>query len=124
MAAIDIDNLADVIMEELQSCSKDIAETVKEEVKEAAKNCVTTIKKKSPEDTGKYKKGWTSKVEFENKNGIRIKVYNRTKPQLTHLLENGYAKRNGGRVVGKAHIAPAEKEIEKELMGKVKVAIR
>lgn len=124
MAAISIDSLTDVIMEELHTFSEGVTEQLKEDVKQVARECVQDIKKNVPEDTGDYKKGWKAKVSYESKNDIRVTVYNAKKPQLTHLLEYGHAKRNGGRVEGKSHIRPAQKYAEVSLEGKAKAIVR
>ena len=44
-------------------------------------------------------------------------------PGLPHLLENGHAKRGGGRVPGKTHIAPVEQELIKQFEEQIEKAV-
>ena len=103
-----IDNLADEIMKGLTEYA-DLAET---EMKKAVKKTATSVKKEisanAPKRTGKYAKSWTAKKTKENNHSLEITVHSKNKYQLAHLLEKGHAKRGGGRVAGKPHIAPAE----------------
>lgn len=124
MAGIKIADLADAVSRELASYDQDVADGLKAEVQQVAKDMVTELKQTSPRNTGDYAKGWKSRVEYESPEDIRVRVYNSKKPQLTHLLENGHAKQNGGRVNGTPHIGPAEQKAEKSLESKVKVVVR
>lgn len=124
MKGISIDDLADVICEELQAYSDEVTSQIKEDVKQVASECVEDIRRRSPENTGKYKKGWKQKVAYESKNDIRITIYNSNKPQITHLLEHGYVRVNGKRVEGRPHIKPAEVRAEKSLLDKIEVAVQ
>ena len=121
---VSIDDLADAIMHELQVYSDEVAEEIKDGVRQVAKDCAKEIKDKSPINSGDYKKGWKTKVAFENREVIRVTVYNSKKPQITHLLEYGHASRNGGRVEGHAHIRPAELQAEKALMKVIEEAVK
>lgn len=121
---ISADQLGITIQGELAAYSEEVAEGIRKEIKEVAKETVATLKTTSPRDTGEYARGWSYRVEFESREDIRMRIYNRTKPQLTHLLEYGHAKTNGGRVEGKPHIRPAEQEAEKKLEGAVKVVVK
>lgn len=122
--SIRIDDLAAVVMDELRAYSDEVAEAMKDSVKEESKECAAQIKESAPKKTGKYRKGWKSKVNYESKTDIRTQVYNSTSPQITHLLEYGHAKRGGGRVEGKPHIRPAEEQLDEKLEGKIKVKLR
>ena len=81
-------------------------------MKEAVKKTATSVKKEisanAPKDTGKYAKSWATKKTKENSHSLEMTVHSKNRYQLAHLLEKGHAKRGGGRVSGKPHIAPAE----------------
>lgn len=124
MAKTSVTDLAEAIAKELEQYSQDVTDGLKKEVKQVAKECKLEIQQKSPVLTGDYKKGWRDQVEYESGQDIRVVVRNKTDYQLTHLLENGHAKVNGGRGPGKPHIRPAEQNAEKKLLKQVKVVVR
>lgn len=124
MKKVSIDGLADAVAKELAAYNQDVADGVKKEVKQVAREMVQELKQTSPKDSGDYAAGWRDKTEFESAEDIRERVYNAKKPQLTHLLEDGHAKQNGGRVNGKPHIRPAKQEAEKKLTNGIKVVVR
>lgn len=92
--------------------------------KEVSKECLSEIKKNAPKSSGDYKKGWRLKTEYDRKNDTRVIIYNKTTYQLTHLLEHGHAKAGGGRVEGKPHIAPAEKNAVEKLVKRVEEIVK
>ena len=105
---VKIDSMADAIMEGLQ----EYADLATDDVKKAVKKAGTEVKKQiseiAPKKSGKYAKSWTVKTTKETSNALEVTVHSRNRYQLAHLLEFGHAKRGGGRVAGRAHIAPAE----------------
>ena len=124
MVKVSISDLAIAVACELEQYSQDVTDGLKKDVKAVAEEMVTDLKRTSPKKTGKYASGWKSRVEYESRDDIRVRVYNSKKPQLTHLLEKGHAKVNGGSVSGVPHIGPAEAEAEKKLDAKVKVVVK
>ena len=50
--------------------------------------------------------------------------YSKNRYQLAHLLEKGHAKRGGGHVGGRAHIAPAEQHGMEQLEQDIERALR
>ena len=112
MSGIRIDSLGTEIAKMMEEYASEVAADTKAEARAVAKETVKELKKTSPDGPGSrkghYKDGWASKVESENAVSIGIRIYNKKKPGLTHLLEKGHAKRGGGRVSGIPHIAPAE----------------
>lgn len=118
------DALAGAIMQELQAYRQEVTDGVKESVKQVAVECKEEIKQNSPRRKGRYRRGWRDETAYESTEDIRVIVRNKTSYQLTHLLENGHAKRGGGRVAARVHIRPAEQHAEEKLLKKVKVVIR
>lgn len=105
---VSIDGMADTIMKELNAYADTTADGVKTAVQKAAKTVKSEIQAGAPVKTGAYKKSWAAKNTAESANKLEITVYSRNRYQLAHLLEHGHAKRGGGRVAAKPHIASAE----------------
>ena len=103
-----IDAMADEIMKGLTEYA-DLADTaMKKAVRKTAKSVKDEISANAPKRTGAYSKSWTAKKTKENSYSLEMTVHSKNRYQLAHLLEKGHAKRGGGRVSGKPHIAPAE----------------
>ena len=123
--AIPVDKLAETVMEGLEEYADLATDDLKKSVRKAANSVKKDISANAPKDTGAYAKSWTTKTTKETSNQLEITVHSKNRYQLAHLLEHGHAKRGGGRVAGKPHIAPAEskaisemeREIEKALKG-------
>ncbi len=119
-----VGEFANAVMKELD----DYAKLVTEDMKKAVKNAGTSVKKEiqanAPKDSGAYAKSWSVKNMKENSHALELTVYSRNRYQLAHLLEFGHAKRGGGRVPGRAHIAPAEEAGIKQLEAEIERCIR
>jgi len=122
---INVGDLADTIMEGLTQYAELATEDMKAAVRKAGKTVRKEIQQNAPKQSGAYGKSWSMKNVKETSKSLELTVYSKNRYQLAHLLEFGHAKRGGGRVAGKAHIAPAEaigiaeleREIEKALGG-------
>lgn len=120
---IDIDNLADEVMKGLSEYSELADSAMKKAVRKTATSVKKEISANAPSDTGAYAKSWTTKKMAENSHTLQMMVHSKNRYQLAHLLENGHAKRGGGRVEGKPHIAPAEKNGEELLETLIRKAL-
>ena len=105
---VTIDQMADAIMEGLEEYRDLASEEVKKAVKKSAKLVRDEIKAGAPVKTGRYAKSWSTKTTKETTESLEITVYSPRRYMLAHLLENGHAKRGGGRVRAIPHIKPAE----------------
>jgi hypothetical protein len=120
---IPIDKLAVEVMDGLDEYAELTADVLKKEIQEAGKLAKNQISQTAPRKTGRYAKSWAVKKVSETSNSLEVTVHSKNRYMLTHLLENGHAKRGGGRVAAIPHIAPAEeaavqsleRNIEREL---------
>ena len=111
---VSVDGLADAVMQGLEEYAKLSTDEMKTAVKKAGKNCKNEISANAPKRTGRYAGSWATKVTGEAANMLEVTVYSKQAWQ-PHLLENGHAKRGGGRVAAQVHIAPAEEKTAEEL---------
>ena len=105
---VSVDQLASAVNDVLSEYTDELAIVVKETAKEVADKTATQLKGSSPKRIGGYAKSWRAKVMSESTDNLEITVYNARWYMLTHLLEHGHAKRGGGRVAARPHIAAAE----------------
>lgn len=122
-----IDSLADEIVKSLKEYTTEVEEDLEEVEKEVADEAVSELKSSSPKRKGKYAKSWRKKVVKTAGSSLgksQIVVYNSGHGQLTHLLENGHAKRGGGRVAPIVHIKPVEDKVIKDMESKTRARLQ
>ena len=121
---VSIDRMAEAIMEGLNEYAGLAADEMKKAVKNSAKTVKDEIGSGAPERTGKYAKSWRTKTTKESASALEITVYSPSRYMLAHLLENGHAKRGGGRVRAVPHIAPAEQHGIEQLEREIEEALK
>ena len=122
MSKVNINGISKEFVKILSDYKEEVEEGISIAGDKVAKKTVSNLRKNSPKrkkNGGAYAKGW----RVSTVKGKRI-IHNKTKYQLTHLLENGHAKVNGGKVDGIPHIKPAEEEAIKEYVSEVKKVIK
>lgn len=112
---VSIDGLADAVMENLMEYADLAASDVKKAVRKAGNTARKEIEAGAPRDTGTYAKSWTVKTTKESSSALQVTVHSKNRYQIAHLLEHGHAKRGGGRVAARPHIAPAEELAAEQL---------
>lgn len=95
----------------LDASLKNVEVTTEQAARVCASQSTAALRAVSPRKTGEYARGWTMeriRGGLAGSEGWRVK--NEDHYELTHLLEKGHAKVNGGRVRARVHISPVEQK--------------
>lgn len=119
---VPLERLGDEIMKILEEYKDEVevnSSTVVRKVTQAGVKALKASSKGAFGGTGKYAGGWTSQFET-GRMSTQGTIYNAATPGLPHLLEHGHAKRGGGRVAGRSHIAPVEQKLIQDFENKLR----
>lgn len=123
MTTIKIDNLSNEILQGLKEYANLATDDLKKSIRKAGNTVRKEIAISAPKDTGAYAKSWSVKKTKETSNTLELTVHSKNRYQLAHLLEHGHAKRGGGRVAAKPHIAKAEQNAIETLESEITRAL-
>lgn len=121
---VTVDHLAEAVMKGLTEYADASTELVKQSVQQVSKEVKKEISENTPKRTGAYKKSWATKKTKETSNSLTMTVHSKNRYQIAHLLEHGHAKRGGGRVAARPHIAPAEENGVTSLQEKIERGLK
>lgn len=120
---VKVDDLSKAILEELKNYEGVTEEAAWSGVSDTSKMALQKLRSAHPAGSGEYgswnayNRGWTVKKTKRDKTAT---IHNATDYRLTHLLEKGHAKVNGGRTRAFPHIAPVAESCEDELLKNIR----
>lgn len=107
---VDVEHLGSAIKEALNETKELTGEAMQTSVDKTAKEIAAKTRSASPVRTGKYKRGWSTKVTRQPGRGAYGKtVFNKPRYMLTHLLQHGHG---GPRPAREIHHIPSDEETE------------
>lgn len=107
---VGMEGFEDAIRKTLNETKNLTEEALKTSIDKTAKETVSKIKGEAPSKSGKYAKGWSSKVTTQPGRGTYGRtVYNGKRYMLAHLLQKGHG---GPRPAGPHPHIPADEETE------------
>lgn len=118
------EQLADALNKALAKYGDKVLDDVEAVTKSVARQATSEIKSRSPVGAkGSYARGWSHKAQKGSAYKLSETIYNRTDPQLTHLLEKPHETGGGGHYPkNKDHtgiIADIEEEYTKKYIEEV-----
>lgn len=122
------DQLAKEIEQALVDFAGVTEEACEKGVSETANEAVQALRNAHPVGSGdygswdkRYNKGWkVMQTKTDKRYHRKATIHNATDYQLTHLLEKGHAKVNGGRTRAFPHIAPVADKCESDLIQNIR----
>ena len=121
---VTISTLDKAITGALEEYNADVQGKIRTLVDDAMRKLVRITKATAPRRTGKYAKSISSKVSADTPSNYAKMWYVRgDRAMLTHLLNDGHAKVNGGRVPGTQFLDYAKKQVIEEYLEAVKEAV-
>lgn len=124
-----LEKLSTAITDELKLYSASVVEGMKKVNDECMKEFVSDTKRDAPQSKtsrrGTFMKNITSKTTLDTPNK-KVNTWFVKNPEyrLTHLLKNGHATRNGGRVKAQDFITPNFEKLEKNFEEGIKEVIK
>lgn len=125
--SISVDQLGEAINKELTLYNNNVIDGIKKQAKESMAQLVKDTKATAPVGNRKkhYKDSIKSRKESETDRSVTYQWYvNGPDYRLSHLLENGHALRDGGRVEGTHFIKKASDPILEQYLQAVEEVIK
>lgn len=123
---VSADNFAQAVSDLLENWDTAAIDAVNAAAVETAEETANELHSAGSFGGTKYRKGWGVTAKPVRRGEEQQIVHNKTQYRITHLLEFGHAKRNGGRVREFPHIAPIADKVPdvferklKELIGRI-----
>lgn len=121
-ARIDAGKFRITVTNILESYSADVLKATAVAVHEVAEEAKDELKTAGSFKGTKYRRSWKVK-EVQTSVYTEATVYNEKHYRLTHLLEFGHQKQNGGRTKAFAHIAPVNDKVDKLFQEKMEAIL-